>query len=439
MNRLLVIATLLALPTLAAADEPSAADVAGAPAPGDESGLVEPADPGDSVARRTARAVLFVPRLAIDVAFFPVQVGVGAMERYQLVERTKRLLFNDAMTIGLFPIASRQAGFGVTAGAKFVHRDLFGGGEKLGIQAAAGGRFQQAHRATLKSGDRFGDHLALELEGEFERRPGEPFHAPGNQDNAPRARYRHQIARTTAVADVRLVDDLHVRLSGALADHETQSSDSMDAVDIIYPGTYADVDARDLYTELELRWDSRRQASPWEPAALPGAGTLAAAFAGRSRPLDGTVSYQRYGLDLQHYIRLAPGPRVLILRGHAEGVSRSDGVPFFELPRLGGGTYLRGYPADRFRDRFAAVASADYRWDVARSVAARLFVDAGRVFASPGDLSFDDLRVGYGIGLDLHTEHSFLARTSLSSSVDGGVFIDFALDPAFELDRRIER
>jgi hypothetical protein len=429
-HMLLLVAALLVRPVLASADEPTAADVAGAPASGEESGLVAPVDPGDSIARRTTRAVLLGPRLAVDIVFFPVRQGAGALERYQIVERTKRLLFNDAMTIGLVPTVQRESGFGVTAGAKFLHRDLFGDGEKLTIAAAAGGRFQQRHRVALESGDRFSDQFAIELDGEYERRPGEPYYAIGNGDDATREQYRHRVARTTAVVDVRPASAFHARASVALSDHETEGT--MDSSMLV--GS-----SRNVYRELELRWDSRRQGSTWEPPALPGAGTLAAVFAGRSSALDDGASFWRYGLDVQHYLRLATGPKLLILRAHAEGVSQSEDVPFYELPRLGGSTYLRGYSSQRFRDRFAAVASADYQWELSRNVAARLFVDAGRVFAKPGDFGFTDLRVGYGVGFDIHTEHSYLARTSLSSSRDGGVFLDFALDPAFELDRRIER
>ena len=162
-------------------------------------------------------------------------------------------------------------------------------------------------------------------------------------------------------------------------------------------------------------------------------------FAGRSHSLSGGQDYWRYGADLQRFIHLATGPRVLVLRAHVEGVTGDADLPFYQLPRLGGTTYLRGYASERFRDRIAAVASADYQFDLSRNLSARVFVDAGRVYAGARDITTEDMRVGYGIGFDINTESSFLARTSIASSVDGGVFFNFALDPAFELDRRIER
>jgi outer membrane protein assembly factor BamA len=438
--RALAIILLAATANVAHADELTAAEVAGAPTPGDESGLVESVDPGDSVARRIARGVLFVPRVALDVAFFPIKLGATGLERYQVIERAKRFFFNDAMTFGVFPTIERQSGFGLTFGAKLVHRDVLGAGEKVSAQSAAGGRYQQHHRVALKSGDRFGDVLALELEAEYERRPGEPFHGIGNHDDI-RARYRHQIARATAMADIALVGPLHVRASGELADHEIDGTDEMDSITAIYPtvAMAAADGSRDLYGELELRYDTRRQVSKWEPPATPGAGTLAAVFAGRSHDLGGGPDHWRYGVDLAHYIRLDVGPRLLVLRAHVEGVTNADRLPFYQLPRLGGTTYLRGYAAEQFRDQIAAVGSADYQWELARNFAARVFVDVGRVYAGTHDVRVGDPHVGYGVGIDVHTESSFLARASVASSIDGGVLFNFALDPAFELDRRIER
>jgi len=100
---------------------------------------------------------------------------------------------------------------------------------------------------------------------------------------------------------------------------------------------------------------------------------------------------------------------------------------------------LRGYASDRFRDRIAMVGSVDYSWDLAPTISASLFVDAGRVQRSLEDLETSDLRVGYGMQVDLHTSRSFLARAQIASSVDGGVFFNFGLDPVFELDGRVER
>lgn len=445
--RNLLIAALISASSISfaqpAGDEPTAPDVASAPSPGDESGRTDPLDPGDGALRWIARGALFVPRVAITVAFAPLEGTVWAVERYRVVDRARRLFFNDAGTVGLFPTIQLESGLGVIIGARFVHQNLLGSGERLDIRASAGGRFLQRYSMALHSGERFGKRLSLEAKALYEHRPSDAFYGIGNSDMTTETRLRHRLARVTGGFDVRVGGDLHLRGAGVLADHAFGQSDAGPPIDELdqtmqlagfAPGV------RNGYSELELRWDSRRSAVAWEPPSIFATGSLAAAFAGRVISLSGGSDFWRYGLDLQHFLRLGPGPRVVALRAHGEAVTGPrEEVPFNELPRLGGENLLRGYPFARFRDRVALVGSVDYQWDLARSLSASLFADAGRVYESVGDVELTGLRVGYGVSVEFHTDRSFVARVSLASSIDGGVVLNFALNPVFDLDARAER
>ena len=131
---------------------------------------------------------------------------------------------------------------------------------------------------------------------------------------------------------------------------------------------------------------------------------------------------------------------MLALHVHGEGVTGSrDEVPFSELPRLGGSTYLRGYPLDRFRDRVAAFGSAEYSWDLSQWISANLFVDVGRVYPSLGELSLDHMRMGYGISIEAHDPDSFVLEGSIGSSVDGGLFLNLSFNPVYDLHDRVRR
>jgi hypothetical protein len=428
--------------------ERTAADVEGQPVPGAESGRADRPD-GESVLRKVGRGALWVPKLAVAVAVAPIRGGVWAYEKYHLDQLARDLFFNDAGTIGLYPIAQLESGYGVNVGARFEHRELFGEGERLKLHAGAGGRFSQIYSAKLRSGDRFGERVALELDAEYERRPKDAFYGIGNgptdlMSGAPmaEARFRQALVRTALVGDVRIASDLHVRGSGAVADFTFGSSDVGPPIDELYPTDtmlgWGGV--RHAYGELELRWDSRRPASRWESPSVRAAGWLLAGYAGRVTALDGGADYWRFGSDLQRFIRVGEGPRVLAARLYGEAVSGSLAeVPFTQLPRLGGKTLLRGYPLDRFRDRVAALGSLEYSWDLSPLISASTFVDAGRVYSDWRDAELTGLRVGYGVALEGHTRKTFLIRASLASSIDGGVFLDVALDPVFDLDPRVER
>jgi hypothetical protein len=425
-----------------AAPAPTAADVAGAPLPGDESGRVDRIDPGDGAGRHLGRGILFLPRAVFVVVFSPFRGAVWALERYQLQERTKQIFFNDEGTIGLYPTARIESGFGLNVGGRFVNRDLAGEDEKLSLAAGIGGRYSQIYHASLGSGRRLGERVSLQIDGEYEQRPKDRFYGVGNLDDAELARFRQRIARVAAVLDVRTVGPLRALVSAAIKDVEFDRSETGEPIDELYPAEalVGFEGIRHAYSELEVRWDTRRPATPWQPQVIHSAGWLAAAFAGRARALDGGASFWRLGADLQHFVAVGEGPRVLAARLHVEAVDEArDEVAFTELPRLGGKTYLRGYPADRFRDRVATVASVEYRWDLTRILGASLFVDAGRVSGGAPDLDPDELRVGYGVAVEGHTDRSFLVRAMLASSIDGGIFLDIAFDPVFDLEARTVR
>ena len=131
---------------------------------------------------------------------------------------------------------------------------------------------------------------------------------------------------------------------------------------------------------------------------------------------------------------------MIAARAYVEAVSGTrDEVPFFELPQLGGGALLRGYPSERFRDRIAALGSLDYQWDLSQMLTGRIFTDVGRVYGSADELRDGGLRVGYGIGLDAYTRSSFMFRTSIASSIDGGIYLTLSFDSVYDVDGRVER
>ena len=59
--------------------------------------------------------------------------------------------------------------------------------------------------------------------------------------------------------------------------------------------------------------------------------------------------------------------------------SRPEEVPFYLMPTLGGGDYLRAFPTYRFRDREAGYLKAEYRWAVHKAVDVAGFFEGGKV------------------------------------------------------------
>jgi len=419
------------------------------PLPGQENGGVDANEPQESTARAIARGALFVPRLAVEIGQLPFEGAVYLLDRYQLDSLYYRTFYNDHRTFGIVPTAAYQTGYGLTAGAELVATDVLGEHEHLALDALYGGAYSEVVSGWADSGQRLG-RLVLRVDGDFIRRPRDPFYGIGNGDLGPRAEMtvdpltsdaayptylRYQELRVAAAADVHVIDGL--RVIGRVEATSLAFADSTMATPVT--SVYAPDDlvgfehgVEHAYGELEVRWDRRRPASILE-STQHATGWLASGFAGRVHRLDGGADFTRYGVDVQDYLHLGLGPRMLVLRLLGEGVTGTvDQVPFNELPRLGG-DFLRGYPFERFRDRIAVVGTAQYVWDLMHFCNAYLFVDAGRVYSSLDAMTLDRVRIGYGIGIDVHAEdRGFLFEGRLGSSLDGGLVLSAAFNPIFD-------
>jgi len=448
--------TLPPLPPAPPPRELTAADVALSPLPGDESGRTDDL-PTDSAFRRIARIALFPAHLAVDAALLPVRAAVYAQDRYHLADLYYRTFFNADHTIGLYPTVTYASGYGIDAGVRFKDTELFHQGEALVLQVTTGSvtgdTYHESARAALDTGRRLGA-IQLGTDVDFERRPSDPFYGIGNANlgaapasasdprndaTAVSTRYRYQELRASAFGDVRIAGALHVRATGAISDQAFERSTTGPAIDGIYDpaGLVGWPGFANAYGELELRIDERRRATPWEPHDLNSEGWLAAVSLGRVHELDGGRDFWRGTVELQEFIRFAMGPRLLALRLRGEAVSgTASEVPFAELPALGGGDFLRGYDFQRFRDRVAALGSAEYVWDLAHWFDAAVFVDAGRVYSSLSTLSVDHVRIGYGAAIQFYDDRSFLFELSIASSIDGGIFLNLSLNALFNAKPR---
>lgn len=425
---------------------PPTRDVTGAPVPGAESGQIRSEEQSPSVGRVVACGALFIPRAIVWLLAQPIRGVIWTYDRYDLYDRYYNTFYNRDRTFGIHPSVEYATGFGLMFGARLVATDTFGEHEHLTTGGAYGGTHQATADAWLDSGVRL-DPVVLTVGGNFDRYARLPFYGVGNADRSPRpamlidpltndtavkSYYRYQELRAAVFADWRVLDDLHLIGQGAITDLQFSASTREPPIDEVYdPADLVGFEhgPRHLYGQLELRWDRRRVARlPWETTRYT-TGWLASGFVGGVRGFDEAHDFVHYGVDLQAFIHFALGPRMLWLRFWGEGVTNElDEIPFTELPYLGG-DFLRGYDFARFRDRVAGLGTAQYIWDISRYVNAYLFVDAGRVYRSLEDVTLDDLRVGFGGGVEVHTNTDFVVAVSLASSRDGGLFLTATLDP----------
>lgn len=401
----------------------------------------------DGVLRYAGRGLLLIPRGLIELVGLPFDGALYAFDRYHVDELYHRAVYFDDDRFAILPVLTFESGFGASFGVKFAASDAFGDKEKILVQATTGAVFGVTYREGVRlgidTGERLGKAFKIGLAADFDRRPDDPFYGLGNGDEqktpptmpidartdevAYQTYHRYQEERVALTVETKPASWLHINLTGALTSLSFGEGDQgIPLEDAYQPASlvgYQD-GVKHAYGEIAVAVDTRDVSSPWEPAKQYTRGSLAAIYAGRVERLDEGVSYFRYGAELQHFFKLADGPRVLIARVRAEGVSGSrDEVPFTEFPMLGGGDYLRGYDYARFRDRATGLASLQYEWDLSKFLAAYVFTDAGRVWDAFQDVTLSGLRVGYGIGIEARGKKGFLMSAQLASSIDGGILV----------------
>jgi outer membrane protein assembly factor BamA len=401
------------------------------------------------------RAVLFVPRATVWAAAQPIRGVTYVYERYDLGSRFLDATFTDDRRFGIYPVAGYDSSFGFSVGGRMLYKDIFGEGERIKLRADWGGEFRYGYGMSIRTGDRFGP-ISLGYEANYERRRGK-FYGIGNNgptvDTVPdmpvdptlgdvgiKSRYAERVIRNTADLKIQYVEELRSRVSAALMLREFGPDEQYD-ITMNYDTSKLvgfDSGVKNVYVEHELAYDTRRPTSEFNTQTLDATGWLASVHTGAARGIEGDPThYYRYGAELQRYLDLYEGSRVLAFRVLFDAVAGTDvytdgKISFVDLPRLGGKEYLRGYPSDRFRDRAVALGTAEYSWLVGGNLAAYTFVDVGRPLDSPDDATtVDSLRVGFGGGLQVHTRNTFFTRIQLAASREGDFLFNVVFSPAF--------
>jgi hypothetical protein len=427
--------------------------------PADQASGIERDEPPTSrdKVRDVARVLLFVPRWLVWGVAQPVRGTAYVYDHYHINGLFSSTFYDEKQVYGLYPTASYDTDYGISVGLRGVHHNLLGERERLKLRGDFGGRYRFGYGANLRSGTRFGHRLGLELDFGQERRPNERFYGIGNLDELPSmpvdpispdaaavsTRFREDRIGGLARATAHLFGAFDLEATGVISKRDSRAVSEMDSIDNSYMtdelvGWTEGV--QHVQGELELIYDTRHATNPYMSRAIDATGWYIAGHVGRTHGIEGDKSsYDFAGGEAQRFIDLWRGSRILSLRAAVETVTNDEYISFLDLPRLGGHETLRGYPSSRFRDRSFALGSAEYTWDLGNFLAAYTFVDVGRVYHSLEDLSTDALRVGYGGGLQLHTQTSYVGRAQLAANKDGDIFFELILSPAFPRRDRIGR
>jgi len=142
--------------------------------------------------------------------------------------------------------------------------------------------------------------------------------------------------------------------------------------------------------------------------------------------------FHRFDAQVNQFIPILRANQVIALRATVSFTDVKDlnQVPFFLLPKLGGGEELRGFPDFRFRDRNRLLLTAEYRWTPSKFIDMAIFYETGKVASRSSDIDLSDLHNCYGIGARFHAPYSTAFRIELARSKEGTRII-FGGGPVF--------
>ncbi|MEE2888278.1 MAG: BamA/TamA family outer membrane protein [Planctomycetota bacterium] len=213
----------------------------------------------------------------------------------------------------------------------------------------------------------------------------------------------------------------------------------------LYAGDFAAGDDHDmLWLNLNIRYDTRDSLhNPYQgwylgasasTAALQTNGEVGAIFSAFGSKVFTLPPLLHDGGDDQE----AHPPTDGLAFGAFVQASSGE-LPFYSLPTLGGSQTLRGFITNRFTDRTAWHASAEYRmWFIPRGfsltrririerVGAAFFFEAGSVAPKTAGL-FDHVECSYGTSLRISLERTALFRVDFGiSDEDTNVSIAYGL------------
>lgn len=382
----------------------------------------EASEPGDP-ARRFANVLLFVPRATTEIVFITTGTAAGLIEEEQVVPRIDDMLNPGEGEVRIFPTAFMETGSSLNVGARVIGRaDTVATTARIGY----GGEHDQVAESRLRFAFRTPVPLALSLEALHDERSSNGYLGLGQEPEtdarnrfrpgAPSrsASYRELRERFITGAGFRPAADTELFVSSSLTRrHLFDPPSGGDTLSEVFePGSVpgANGTVRTVYSELALRVDTRAT------RAGPAPGFLFESYAGRGAGIGASShDFVRVGGRVAGFFQLFHPGNVLSPKLVLDGLAPTDGpIPFVELPRQ---PDFRGF--DTRRDYVSAVASLDYRWAIARHLAARAFADVATVAPRVRALGFDALRYDAGFGFDVYSRSAPLGSIAVSGSPDG--------------------
>ncbi|HMS84846.1 MAG TPA: BamA/TamA family outer membrane protein [Nitrospira sp.] len=346
---------------------------------------------------------------------YPFKKLIIAYEKHDVMNRALDLFLNDARTRGVYPRfaigGTLSSGIGLTAfDNNFLQR-----GKEARASYLFAARGNQVGEVFYRDASLFGSQWSFETSGFWLDFDEGHFYRNGNRAREEdRANFKLNQLTWDTTLERKLFGHWSAALTGRLIIADAKPSDHF-----LETPTFVTNSARSmtaLAVEPSLRYDSR------DNSFRPTVGWFAeTAFTYTDQVDRNQFRYLGYRVEIQRYIPVFRGDRVLLLRAY---VSKQDGVgggaiPFYELNLLDLNNGLRGFDRGRWQDQGALLFNIEWRFPVWQDVEGSLFFDEGQVFHSYENISLKQFRYSAGGGLRFVSDDKFGFRIQAAVSEDG--------------------
>jgi hypothetical protein len=380
--------------------------------------------------------LLTLPEQAIELAFIPVGLAVGVVERHRLDKRVARLLKFWDGRLKISPRLKVSFGDGLGVGAKLKYAQKLDRRTQasIGFVYRLDNDFEIDGELVQPIGSI--DDREVRLAAEVERDQNERFYGlagerrvlTNNQqlvvagiDLQPRDWYDY--------AGLFELGVLRQTLAPGVDAAEIPLGDPMDSV---APPPGFNATAVYAMASLDASYDTR------DTIGRPSRGVFAdARVLGLLDLRAGDLAGTKLKASASWFLPVMPEARVIVLSAGASAalpLYRGAIIPLPAVSELGREQHLRGYDRVRFRDRYAAWAGVEYRFPIYEylntdvGLDTFVFLDGATAFGDVA-LSRDTLYYSTGGGLRIAHETTLISQLTFGWSPEGiEIFIGGEVD-----------
>ncbi|MBC8231557.1 BamA/TamA family outer membrane protein [bacterium] len=380
--------------------------------------------------------VRFTLKLPFQILRYTGQGLIIGIDESRIIPTYREIFFNDAETIGLYPMPSLSPSSGFGGGFVFFYDDFLNPGMDLEVTTELTTTSEHEAELSLKQPKWMNDRFYTNLLVKYDYDPDRDFYGRGS-DSAKNLRSNFSLRTVNTEVDFGTNLTPTIQVGGNLgylwADNGPSKSQNYPSIEKNLEEWFKKGDVPDdvpafketlsfLVPLLSLAHDNAM------PAGQPHSGGREEFTVALYHELTNKNSrFIHYELQLSRYLHLFLD-RTLAARVRMEmnsSMGEKHEVPFFLRSQLGGDDTLRGYSTGRFSDKDLVLATLEYRFPVWRHpspiethrVDGRIFMDAGRVFSDIFDeFTLRNMKYSVGFGLRFSSEEYFIFRLEIAKS-----------------------